>query len=68
MDYYTHGVQSQIVYRTPIDNEENLRGRIEQSWREIRVNDCRAAIDQVNLRMLAIVENDGGPIDHLFRM
>jgi hypothetical protein len=68
MDYYVHGVQSQFVYRTPINDEETLRGRIEQSWREMRVADCRAAIDQINQRMMAIVENDGNQIDQLFRV
>ena len=56
------------VYRTPIDNEEMLRGRILESWRKLRVADCRRAILQVNDRMLAVVEQDGAQIDHLFRM
>ena len=56
------------VYRTPIDNEEMLRGRILESWRKLRVADCRRAIAQVNDRMLAVVEQDGAQIDHLFRM
>jgi hypothetical protein len=68
MDYYVHGVQNQIVYRTPIDTEETLRRRIAQSWRELRLEDCRAAIDQINLLMMAVVENDGEQIDHLFRV
>jgi hypothetical protein len=56
------------VYRVAIDDEETLRGRVLQSWRELRVADCRRAIDQVNERMMAVVEQNGAQIDHLFRI
>jgi hypothetical protein len=56
------------VYRVAIDDEETLRGRVLQSWRELRVADCRRVIDQVNERMMAVVEQNGAQIDHLFRI
>jgi hypothetical protein len=42
--------------------------RTYSSWRELRVADCRRAIDQVNERMMAVVEQNGAQIDHLFRI
>ncbi len=82
LDFYTHGVQSQLVsncplrwratteqvYRTPVDDMETLHGRVLQSWHELRVGDCRRAIDSINERLLAVVEHNGQQIDHLFRM
>ena len=56
------------VYRTPVDHLETLQGRVLQSWEELRVDDCRRAIDQVNDRLLAVVEHNGAQIDQLFRV
>ncbi len=55
------------VYRTPIDSIETLDGRVLESWHNLRVADCRKAIDQVNDRLLAVVEHNGEQIDHMFR-
>lgn len=59
MDFYVHGAQSQIVHRTPIHDMATLTGRVLQSWHELRVADCRSAIDQVNLYMEAVVDANG---------
>ena len=53
----------QIVHRTPIHDMETLAGRVLQSWNELRVDDCRRAIDQVNARMEAMVAEDGYHFD-----
>ncbi len=63
MDFYIHGAQSQIVHRTPIADMETLVGRVQQSWHELRVADCRKAIDEVNERMEALVIADGDHFD-----
>jgi hypothetical protein len=43
-----------------------LQGRVLQSWEELRVCVCRQAIDQINDRLLTVVEQNGAQIDHLF--
>ena len=63
-----NGAHSREVYRTPVDSIETLRRRVLQSGYDLRVDDCRRAIDQINERLLAVVEHDGAQIDYLFRI
>ena len=63
MDFYTHGAMEDIVYRTPIDDLETLSQRVLQAWRELRVNDCRKAINEVNGRMEALIIHGGDHFD-----
>jgi hypothetical protein len=42
---------------------ETLTGRILQPWYNLRVDDCRRTIDQVNERMMALIEYDGGQFE-----
>jgi hypothetical protein len=63
MGYYVHGAQMQVVHRTPIHDMETLAGRVLQSWNELRVDDCRRAIDQVNVRMEAMVAKNDDHFD-----
>lgn len=63
MDFYAHGAMEAIVHRTPIDNLEMLSGRVLQAWNELRVNDCRKAIDEVNQRMHELINHEGNHFD-----
>jgi hypothetical protein len=42
---------------------ETLTSRILQPWYNLHVDDCRCAVDQVNERMMTMIENDGGQFE-----
>jgi hypothetical protein len=45
---------------------ETLIGRIPQPWYNLRIDDCRRAIDQFDERMMTMIENDGGQFEFRF--
>ena len=67
MDYFVWNTLKEMVYaeqRQPF-TEITLRRRIEDCWARIPIHQIRKAISSWRKRLRWVVEQDGGPIDHL---
>ena len=51
------------VYRRPVENIDDLENRIRQEFRELRVDDCRRAIESMVNGLWAMVDNGGNHFD-----
>ena len=71
LDYHVWNAIEEKVYEgrtTPFESTDQLRRRIKYVWESaINLEHLRKAIKQFRPRLRAVVDNEGGPITHLFK-
>ena len=62
-DFFLWGYLKNEVYKHPIQSQEHLREVITEEFNRIPVQMCRAACENVSLRLQACIDLNGGQID-----
>ena len=68
LDFHVWNSLREKVYagrREPFENLQELEAAAKAAWREISVEEIRRAVDQFLPRLHVVVDQDGGPIQHL---
>ena len=67
MDYFVWNSLKEKVYSGERNTftEEALKQKIKESWRRIPLRDIRKAISSWKKRLRLVIQEEGGPIDHL---
>ena len=67
MDYFVWNFLSKNVYgkRSRVFTDDELKEIIRKAWDKLSTNKIRNTINSWKKRPRAIVQQDGGPVDHL---
>ena len=67
MDYSVWNSLSEKVYKGKVEKftEDELKRKIRSAWKKISLSEIRNSISSWKKRLRTVVEQDGGPIDHL---